>query len=139
MQGSIFREKFLLVVWNVLYVPLMNHNLIPLFAMIEAGIIVNDKAKVFCEKPTKDDHATIDRETGMYIILFIENTFSVFPSGKPTEDNIYDPNIPIVTVTPIGRWDLGPSLYQQNERALMDADGDIVDYERKEEHIADDR
>ena len=81
-------EKFLLVVRNVLHVPSMNHNLIPPFVTREVSIIVNDKAKIFCEKPTRYDHATIDRETGMYIILSIENTFSVFLSRKPLEDDI---------------------------------------------------
>ena len=38
-------EKFLLVVRNALHVPSMNHNLIPPFAMRQAGIIVNNKAK----------------------------------------------------------------------------------------------
>ena len=67
------------------------------------------------------------------------NTFSVFPSRKPRKDDICDPKIPVVTVTPVGRCDLRSSLYQENECALMDADGDIVDYEYKEEYIADDR
>lgn len=54
-------EKFLLVVRNALYVPSMNHNFIPPFAMREAGIIINNKAKIHCKRPTMDDHMIIDR------------------------------------------------------------------------------
>ena len=68
-------EKFPLVVKNTLHVPSMNHNLIPPFSMRQASIIVNDKAKIFCDNPTRDDHAIIDKEMGMHIILSIKNTF----------------------------------------------------------------
>ena len=132
-------ERFLLVVRNVLHVPSMNHNLIPPFAMRQAGIIVNDKAKIFCDKPTRDDHAIIDKETGIHIILSIENTFSVFPTREPNDDDLYNQDIPIVTITPAGIWDPGSHLYQQNERALMDHDGDIVYYDKEDHYITDDR
>ena len=56
----------------------MDHNLLPTFIMSEAGIEMSDKAKKNCDKPTKSDHATNDKETVMHICLYIDNTFSVF-------------------------------------------------------------
>ena len=118
-------EKYPLVVQNVLYVPLMNHNLIPSFAMREIDIIINDITKIHCKIPTRNDHAIIDKESRMYIILSIKNTFSIFPSRKLTQNDIYDPNILVVTVTLVNRLDPSSSFHQKNECALMDADSDM--------------
>lgn len=86
-------EKFILIGRNELYVTSKDHNLLPTFIMSEAGIEMNDKAKIHCNKPTKNDNATIDKEMVMHICLYIDNTFSIFRSSKLTIDEIYDPNI----------------------------------------------
>lgn len=98
-ENPLTGEKFILITRNALYVPSMNHNLIPPFIMREAGIEVNDKAKIHCPMPTEDDHAIIDRKTGIHICLSIDNTFSIFPSSKPTTDDTYDINIPLITIS----------------------------------------
>ena len=62
-----------------------------------------------------------------FICLSIDNTFSVFPSTKPTADDIYDTCNPLVLITPEGSWDPTLTEFQQRERALMDYEGDIVE------------
>ena len=69
----------------------MELNLLPTFIMGEAGIKMRNKAKKHQDKSTKNDHATNDRETVLRICLYIDNSFSVFPSSEPTIEEIYDP------------------------------------------------
>ena len=49
-------ETFILLIRNALYIPKMEHNLVPPFIMREGNVIVNDKAKIHCDDPTTDDH-----------------------------------------------------------------------------------
>ena len=48
---------YILIARNVLYVPSMTHNLIPPFILREAGIVVNDTAKIHIIDPTPEDHS----------------------------------------------------------------------------------
>ena len=45
-----------MVIRNALYVPSMQHNLIPPFMIREAGIVVNDTTKIQLDDPSADDH-----------------------------------------------------------------------------------
>ena len=45
-------ETYPLVVRNALCVPTMDHNLVPLFVLKEAGLVLNDKPKIHCEDPS---------------------------------------------------------------------------------------
>ena len=49
-------EVFLLVAQNDFYIEIMNHNLVPPFIMIEAGLELNDQAKLHPLEPTKQHH-----------------------------------------------------------------------------------
>ena len=48
-------QTFMLVIRNALYVPSMEHNLIPPFIMREAGMEVNECPKIHCDDPTIED------------------------------------------------------------------------------------
>ena len=56
-------REYMLVIQNALWVPSMSNNLIPPFIMRENRIIVNERAKIHCEDPTREDHAIIIRDT----------------------------------------------------------------------------
>ena len=49
-------KTYLLIVRNALYVPTMEHNLIPPFILREGGMIVNDVPRIHC-------HDMIDRDS----------------------------------------------------------------------------
>eukprot|EP00957_Ditylum_brightwellii_P015461 1163567-Ditylum_brightwellii.AAC.1 len=51
-------KTYMLLVRNALYVPSMDHNLIPPFVLREAEIKVNYTPKIHKKHPTVDDHAT---------------------------------------------------------------------------------
>ena len=46
-------QVYLLVLRNVLYIESMDDNLIPPFILREAGLIVNERAKIHCEPGTQ--------------------------------------------------------------------------------------
>ena len=50
-------KTYILVAKNVLHVPSMDINLIPPFVMREAGIVVNEVAKIHSKVPTAEDHS----------------------------------------------------------------------------------
>ena len=54
---------YFLVMRNALYVESMDHHLIPPFIMREAGLVVNDVAKIHCWQRTQEDHSIIDRDS----------------------------------------------------------------------------
>ena len=49
-------QTYILIISNALYMPSMENNLIPPFIMRQAGLQVNDTAKIHCEDPSIDDH-----------------------------------------------------------------------------------
>ena len=66
-------ETHILIVWNALYVELMEENLIPPFTLREAGLIVNECPKQHCPQGevTEDDHMIQDRGSGLKIAMDI--------------------------------------------------------------------
>ena len=85
-------KSYILVLCNALYVPLMEHNLIPPFMLREMGVTVNDIPKIHKEDPTVDDHAITFVEMGFRIPLSLWGIFSYFPTSKPTHDDLLNPN-----------------------------------------------
>ena len=71
---------YFLVMRNALYVESMDHHLIPPFIMREAGLVVNDVAKIHCRQRTQEDHSIIDRDSKLHICLRLEGIFSSFPT-----------------------------------------------------------
>ena len=51
-------QVYLLVLRNILYIEGMDDNLIPPFILREAGLIVNEQAKMHCQEGTvtEEDH-----------------------------------------------------------------------------------
>ena len=70
------RKSYIVVIWNTLHVPPMANNLLPPFMLREAGVEVNDKAKIHMQDPTTDNHAIIFSETGFKIPLSLSGIFS---------------------------------------------------------------
>ena len=117
-------KAYVLVIRNALYVSTMTHNLIPPFIMREAGISVNDVAKIHVENPTSMDHAVVFKDTDFKIPLSLRGTFSYFESSKPSRDTmLHSDEIYLLTPT---RWDPHTTVYQENEANMVDWKGDII-------------
>ena len=110
-------QVYLLILRNVLYIESMDDNLITPFILREAGIIVNDRAKIHCDPGTvtEEDHTIQDRETGLFITMQIRSTFSCFPTRIPFDDDFEDGVV--VVITPEGpSWDAYDETFANNER-----------------------
>ena len=47
-------QTFLFILWNALYIPNLEHNLIPPFIMREAGLTVNDTPTIYMPSPNQN-------------------------------------------------------------------------------------
>jgi hypothetical protein len=54
---------YILLIRNAIYVPSLDHNLLPPFMMREAGVIVKDTPKIQMDDPSEEDHAITFPET----------------------------------------------------------------------------
>jgi hypothetical protein len=113
----------ILVIQNALYVPSMDHNLVPPFMMREAGVIVKDTPKIQLEDPTEEDHAITFPETGFRIPLSLWGVFSCFPTSKPTLQDLEDPSS-VYMITP-PKWNPHSDAYAKNEELMLDWEGNM--------------
>ena len=77
-------QVYLLVLRNVLYIESTEDSLIPPFILREAGLIVNERAKVQYKQgtTTEEDHTMQEKETGLFIIMSLRSFFSIFQLGN---------------------------------------------------------
>ena len=95
----------------------MENNLIPPFILREEIH--------WREEMTEDVHTIQDLESGLFIPLSLQGTFSVFNSRKPTDDNILvgEP----VFITPEGSfWNPHCESFADNEASLMNYRGEML-------------
>ena len=114
---------YILVLRNALYVPSMDHNLIPKLMLREMGVTVNDVPKIHKEDPTVDDHAITFAETGFRIPLSLWGIFSYFPTSKPTHDDLLNPN-EVYILSP-ATWNPHSDAYSANEESMLDWEGNM--------------
>ena len=118
-------QVFLLVARNVLYMESMEINLILLFILRDKGLKVRDIPKIQCGEPTVDDHTIQDAETGLFIPLSLDGIFSIFNTQEPTQDDIL--NGKVVIITPEGSsWNPYCESYADNKDAMTNAVGDLL-------------
>ena len=114
-------ENHTLVLCNALYVPSMEHNLIPPFMLREMGVTVNDVPKIHKEDPTVDDHAITF--TGFRVPLSLWGIFSYFLTSKPTHDDLLNPG-EVYILSP-ATWNLHSDAYSTNEESMLDWEGNM--------------
>ena len=118
---------YMLVARNALSVPSMDHNLFPAFILREAGLVVNETAKIHCDNPSVENHSIFDEESGLRIPLSLNGIFSVFQTRAPSEKEIEEiENYQTIFITPDSNvWDPYNESYRINEDSLVDFRGDI--------------
>ena len=117
-----------LVMRNALLIPSMDHKLIPLFLLREAGLILDETPKHQLESPTIDNHLIVDEESGMRVHLQLNRIFSFFPTRNliPYEVEHWN-TYPIVFLTPDGdSWDPNSTHYTEQEASMLDSSGLIA-------------
>ena len=101
----------------------MCNNLQPPFMLQEAGITVNDKAKIHMTYPTAEDHAITFPKTGFRIPMMLWGIFSYFPTMKPTVDALQAGN-DVYILTPT-TWNPHMDVHATNEDSMLDWEGNI--------------
>ena len=97
----------MLVARNALFVESMDHNLIPPFLLREAGLKVEDPAKINREEPAKENHSISSSEINLRIVLQLVGIPSVFKTRNLNNEEIADPGgYDILYLTPdADSWD----------------------------------
>jgi hypothetical protein len=95
-----------------------------------AGLQVDETPKHQLALPKVDNHLIYDSETEMCIHLKLKGIFSYFPTLALTLDEIDNwDRFPIVFIIPDGdAWDPHTLYYADNEEAMLDATGLIVEH-----------
>ena len=109
-------KTYILLIWNALYVPSLQTNLIPPFVLQEHGITVNDVPQIQLADPFPEEHAiVVDQE--LTIPLLLNGKFSYFPTRKPTLEELQQAK-QIYSLTP-EEFNLHNSAYSQNEENML--------------------
>ena len=126
-------KTFILIFKNALHVPSLEHNLIPPFILREAGIKVNDTAKIHKSEPSNEDHSIIIEDESLTIPLQLNGIFSYFHSRCPTIDEIN--HSPSIIMTPDSiTWDPYSDHFAINEESMLDHEGKMMDREYWKRH-----
>ena len=126
-------EEYIFVLRDAIYMPSMDHGLIPPFMLREAGIEVNERAKIHTADPTTKDHAMVFPETGLTIPLSLNGVFSYFPTTKPTQLMLSKP--PDVYMLTPTTWNPHSDSYAINEESILDWEGNIKDRRHWEHRV----
>ena len=93
--------------------------------MREAGLIINEKAKIHCSDPDIINHSIFIPELYLRIPLKLNGIFSHFTTRAPTNEEVS--HCPTFFITPDSAyWDPYSKHYSLNEDALVDWEGSIV-------------
>ena len=111
---------------NALYVDNMTNNLIPPFLMREAGITVNETAKIHVDKPDESHHSLYFPNDSLRIPLSLHGIFSYFNHRKPHLPEI--DNLDVIFLTPdAAQWNPNSDHFSKNENSYLDCDGMVID------------
>ena len=112
-----------LVIRNAIHIDSMENILIPPIILQEAGLQVNERAKIHTEGPMTDNHSIAFPTTGFRIPLQLFGVFSYFSTTKPTEDDMLAGH-DVYVMTP-EKWNPHSDAYAQNEANIVDWEGNI--------------
>ena len=120
-------KTYVLIFRNALYMPSLEHNLVPPFIMREAGLTVNDVPKIHLDDPGNDDHMILaPRESDIRIPLSLRGIFSYFHHRLPTRDEILEEE-KIIMTPDSAEWDPYSDHYARNEESMTDFEGNIIE------------
>ena len=119
-------QVYLLVLRNVLYIESMYENLIRPFILQEAGLIVNERAKIHDQEGTvtEEDHTIQELDTGLYVTIQLKTIFFCFLSRKPNEDNL-DDGVVIKMTPERSTWDAYDQNFDDNKRSMTNWRGEL--------------
>ena len=117
----------ILIFRNTICVPEIKYNLIPPFILREAGITVNEQAKIHCKDPSEDDHAISfkDLSSDLRIPMSLNGVFSYFKTRKPTILELNECDKIICTPDSVN-WNPNCPSFAKNEASMVDWEGNLA-------------
>ena len=123
-------KTVLLAMYNALYIPEMEENLIPPFALWRQGNVVNDIPKIQIDTPTELDHCLILDDRRVHIPLRLVGTMSYFRTRKPSMDE-YEEDVLHNQLIDLNvneaKWDLMDPSFAREEASMLDFEGRVVE------------
>ena len=114
---------------NALLIPTMDNNLIPPFLIREAVFFLDETPECHAPTPSVTNHTIIDLDTGMHIHMELNGIFLYFLTLHLTLNKMeYWERYLVIYLSPDSDWWDPNSLdFSEQETAMLDADGYIVD------------
>jgi hypothetical protein len=133
------RVTYILLMRNVLWIPLMDHNLLPPFLIREASLYLDETPKFQSNDLSLDNHCIYDEVSGLRIHLQLKGTFSYFATRALTDDEQANwENYHIVHLTPDSdSWNPHSLHFAEAEASMMDCNGEIVGSKKRNRTIFD--
>ena len=129
-------KEYILIIFNALYIPTMQNNLIPPFAIREAGVEVSERPKIHTTDPSIQDHCLYFEEEELRIHLGLQGIISYFNTRHPSPDEIE--SLPRLHLTPDrDHWDPHEEAYSRQEECMLDFEGNIIDKDLREKQFFD--
>ncbi len=122
---------------NVLLIPSMDHNLLPLFLVREALLFLDKKPKFQSTALSLENRTIHDEKTGLRIHLQLNGTFSYFELQSLTIEEIETwENYPLVYLTPDSdQWDSHAASFADAEAAMLDSNREIVTAKKRNQDL----
>ena len=114
-----------LVARNAFFVESMDQNLIPTFIMQEAGLEVDEQAKIHAKEESKKNQSIYSNEIGLRISLQLDGIFSIFKTRKLSNEEIEEPGgYDLLYLTPdADSWDPTCEAWAEQEDEMVDMEG----------------
>ena len=123
-------ETRIIVMFNSLYVPSMENNLIPPFVVRRRGNEINDVPKIHCADPTERDHSMKFSDSDVRIQFQLARTTLYFDTRMPTADEVMiamDAGEILKLNTEEPEWDPYDPSYARQESIMLDFEGNIIE------------
>ena len=133
-ECPISQKQYLLMIYNALYIPANEDNLLTPFLVREAGVRLNETPKIQVVEPSVEDHALYFPDDDLRIHLQLAGIVSYFCTRKPTADEIE--SLPRIDMTPNSpTWDPYNTIYARQEECMLDFEGNIIQQPDRDQMI----
>lgn len=131
-------KTHILVLYNALYVPSVDNNLVPPFVVRRRGHTINDVPKIQCSDPTEDNHCIQFEDTEIRIPLQLTGIISYFDSRAPTLDEVQEAvakDLAIEMNTQEDTWDPHDPQFAREESLMLNYEGRMTDKQLRDRQL----
>ena len=122
-------ETRVIIMYNALHIPEMEHNLVPPFVVRRQGNLLSDVPKIHVSDPSVDDHSLLFKDSNVRIPLQLTGTTSYFDSRAATRNEVIeavdmDKHLDLNTDEP--NWNPHDSSFARSEMNMLDFEGNMA-------------